>query len=251
MALLWHRMVAGTRYEVRSAGRARRLYTDGVFHSQYNPAQPVTGGVWDLLLLPAFFLPAGAVQRVLVLGVGGGAVIRQLQHFLQPNTIEGVELNPVHLTIARRFFGVHPAHASLYLADARRWMSEYAGPPFDYIIDDLYGERDGEPVRAVAATVRWAEALLRHLAPQGVLVTNFVSSCELRESAYCASARVRRRFTKAFRLSTPQNENAVGAFVRAPAASAAALRRRLGEIPALDPARRSCRLRYCIQRLTL
>lgn len=251
VALLWHKNVAGTRYEVRSAGQTRRLYTDGVFHSQYSPAQPVTGGVWDLLLLPAFFLPPAArLRRVLLLGVGGGAVIRQLKHFLDPPSIVGVELNPVHLSVARRFFGVRPAHAELHLADARRWMARYDGPPFDYIIDDLYGEQDGEPVRAVAATVRWAETLLRHLAPQGVLASNFVSARELRESAYQASTRVRRRYATAFQLSTPQNENAVGVFVRATGASAGGLRQRLAGIPGLDPARRSCRLRYRIRRLT-
>ena len=52
MALLWERRVEGTLYQVRSAGRTRRLYTNGVFHSQYNPVRPVTGSVWDLLLLP-------------------------------------------------------------------------------------------------------------------------------------------------------------------------------------------------------
>ena len=101
MALLWHKQDGNTRYEVRSAGNTRRLYTNGVFHSQYNSTQPVTGSVWDLLLLPAFFLPASSLKRVLVLGVGGGAVIRQLNHFLQPEQIVGVELNPVHLEVAR------------------------------------------------------------------------------------------------------------------------------------------------------
>ncbi len=249
VALLWHKTVKGVLYEVRSAGRARRLYTDGVFHSQYNPARPVTSGVWDLLLLPAFLHPPERVRRVLVLGVGGGTVIRQLRHFLAPEAIVGVELNPVHLSVARRFFGVRSQHAALHLADARRWVADYDGMPFDYIIDDLYGEDEGEPVRAVEANRHWAQALLRCLAPQGTLVSNFVAAHELRASAYRASARVRRHFDTAFRLSTPQNENAVGAFVRAPGASSAVLRARLTAVPALNPGRRTCRLRYRIQRL--
>lgn len=75
MAVLWEKHVDGVRYQVRAAGRTRRFYTDGVFHSQYNPLNPVTGHVWDLLMIPAFFYATGSVGRVLVLGVGGGAVI--------------------------------------------------------------------------------------------------------------------------------------------------------------------------------
>jgi spermidine synthase len=78
VSLLWERRIGGTLYQVRNAGRTRRLYTNGVFHSQYNPARPVTGSVWDLLLLPAFFYAPGELRRVLVLGVGGGAVIQQM-----------------------------------------------------------------------------------------------------------------------------------------------------------------------------
>ena len=91
------------RYQVRTAGRTRRLYTNGVFHSQYNPANPVTGHVWDLLMIPAFFHAPDSVQRVLVLGVGGGAVIGLLRRFVSPAAVVGFELSPLHVFVARRF----------------------------------------------------------------------------------------------------------------------------------------------------
>ena len=56
MAILWQKKIKNTQYEVRSAGQTRRLYTDGVFHSQFNPNRAITGGVWDLLMLPTFFV---------------------------------------------------------------------------------------------------------------------------------------------------------------------------------------------------
>jgi len=61
---------------VRSAGYSLRLYTDGVFHTQYNPGNPLTGHIWDLLMLPAFFYEPDTIKRVLVLGVGGVASIQ-------------------------------------------------------------------------------------------------------------------------------------------------------------------------------
>lgn len=248
MALLWMKTEGDTRYEVRNAGSTLRLYTNGVFHSQFNPKHPVTGSVWDLLLLPAFFVPAENIRRVLVLGVGGGAVIRQLEHFLKPDQIVGVELNPVHLEVAEEFFGVTGESVELYQADAAHWMRRYRGEPFDMIIDDLYGEEGGEPVRGVAADSRWVRLLHKHLARDGVLVSNFVSSEELRSAAYLSDEKIKLRFASAFRFTTPLYENVVGAFLRTPSSSQF-LREQLKQIPLLDPGRKSSRLRYTIRSL--
>jgi spermidine synthase len=247
LALLWCKQDGVTRYEVRSAGNAVRLYTNGVFHSQYNPRQPVTGSVWDLLFLPAFFAPQSP-RRVLLLGVGGGAVIRQLNHFLAPEVIVGVELNPVHLAVAQRYFGVAAANVTLYEADALHWVQHHRLPPFDMIIDDLFGDTDGEPRRAVAADGRWFRQLGKLLAPGGTLVFNFGSSRELKASAWFHDARIRARYPEAFKLTASQYENSVGVFLRQ-AATAGQLRSHLAAIPALDTRRRSCRLDYRIRRL--
>lgn len=233
---------------MRSAGNSRRLYTNGVFHSQYNPTQPLTGNVWDLLLLPAFFLPETAVQRVLVLGVGGGAVIRQLEHFLAPQRIIGVELNPVHLQVAQRFFGVTGENIELHQADARWWLKRYHGEPFDMIIDDLFSDTDGDAQRAVAADGPWLRGLLKHLNPHGVLVCNFGSARELKESAVFQVPAVARRFASAFQLTTPLYENAIGAFTLQ-AAETGMLRERLRTTPGLNPGRRGGRLNFRIRTL--
>ncbi len=230
MAVIWEKRVGGRHYEVRSAGRTRRLYTDGVFHSQYRPQAAQAGGIWDLLWLPALLAPPGHVQRVLVLGVGGGAVIHQLHRYLHPESITGIELNPVHLQVARGFFGITPKRATLIEADAVAWLSNYTGPPFDLIIDDLFGEADGEPVRAVPANPRWCETLLRHLSPEGVLVMNFIAAQEWRNSACVAYRRLARRFPGRFRLSLPAYDNTVGAFTRF-AAATADLRRAISALP--------------------
>ena len=213
MSVVWKKTENDTHFEVRRAGRSLRLYTNGVFHSQYNPARPVAANVWNLLLLPAFFRPAGAIRRVLVLGVGGGAVIRLLNRCVRPEKIIGVELDPTHVYIARRFFGVTQGRADLVEADARDWLRRYRGPKFDLIIDDLYGEVDGEPVRAVKADREWLEKLSRNLAEDGVLVMNFFSMRALRDASRVMQKINPTKFTDTFSLSLPAYENAVAAFV--------------------------------------
>ena len=219
MAVIWAKNVNGRHVEVRRAGRSVRLYTDGVFHSQYNPANPITGTVWNLLVLPAFFRPAGSVGRALVLGVGGGAAIRLLHQCVRPKQIIGVDLDPVHLHVARRFFGITRHRAELVEADAVDWLSRYRGPRFDVIVDDLFGETAGEPVRTVEADRRWLATLSQNLAGDGVLVMNFVGKPALREAIRTLHQTMPTRFASLFRLSLPSYENAVGAFVGPPTAA--------------------------------
>ena len=112
MSVLWQTERNGTRYSVRAHGASVRLYSNGVFHSQWNPDRPFAGGVWDCLSLPALYRPAAALRRVLLLGVGGGAVIRQLQTLVPFESLTAVEIDPVHIDVARRWFGVGEAGAT-------------------------------------------------------------------------------------------------------------------------------------------
>lgn len=248
MAILWSKQEGGTRYEVRSAGNSRRLYTNGVFHSQYNPTHPVTGSVWDLLMLPAFFHPQ-KVRRILVLGVGGGAVIRQLNHFLSPERIVGVELNPVHLAVARDYFEVEAENVQLHQADAIRWVKQYRGPAFDLIIDDLFSDNGGDPQRAIEASRPWMLQLYKRLTAAGTLVINFGSDEELRGCAWFEDNSVHGKFPEAFKLTTPLYENAIGAFLRRPATSLE-LQKHLSGWPELNSAKSRCRLNYIIRRMS-
>lgn len=225
-----------------------RLYRDGVFHSQYNPDKPVTGGVWDVLMLPALFYPAGQINNVLVLGVGGGAVLRLIGQFVSPGRITGVELDPVHIRIAKRFFGVSSKLVNLVEADAVQWLQNYQGEPFDMIIDDLFGEEDGEPIRAIEADLAWTETLLDHLSEQGVLVMNFMGKKALKEATPLANEKIRNSFPSIFQFTLPEYENAVAALFRRKV-TANELAGHMQQFSDLDKSRKSCRLSYHLYKI--
>lgn len=248
MAILWHRQEGDTQYQVRQAGNSLRLYTNGVLHSQYNPERLVTSSVWDLLSLPALFLPPQQIQRVLLLGVGGGAVLHQLKHWVNPGLMIGVELSALHLYVAKHFFELNDRCIALYEDDAVAWLERYQGPPFDLIIDDLYGHEQGEPTRAVPLSADWCQSLTQHLSDDGLLVVNTVAWQELKGSALLAAADVRQQFNKAIRLVTPTCDNAVGAFFRKPVKKSV-FSKRLATIPELAAADRSGLLRYQMRNL--
>ncbi len=213
MAVIWQKKVSANHYEVRTAGNSVRLYKNGVFHSQWNDQRPLSNGVWDLLFLPALFYPVQRVKRVLVLGVGGGAVINQFSCLLQPETIIGVELDPVHLMVARRFFGVNGNAVELVEADALSWLANYRGEKFDIIIEDLFTEVDGEPVRVAPAGEAWLSALLSHLQPHGSLVINFEDAAQMRNSTPPYLACKGERPDARFRFTQPSYGNSVCAFM--------------------------------------
>ena len=248
MAIIWEKRQGDTHYEVRSAGGSRRLYTNGVFHSQYNPNNPVTGNVWDLLLLPVFFYNPGEIKRILMLGVGGGAVIQQLNYFIEPEEIVGIEYDPVHIDIAQRFFDIKQDNVSLHHADAVKWLEDYRGPKFDLIIDDLFGEVDGEPSRAVEVTNKWARKIFSNLSKQGMVVSNFISPKELKGSAYVQDRLLQSRIKSSFTLNNPYYDNAVGAFLGVDATSKQ-LRQRLHTIPLFNSPQKLGKLNYRIRQL--
>ncbi|MFT5351142.1 MAG: spermidine synthase [Planctomycetota bacterium] len=248
MAVIWQKHIAGRKYEVRSAGQTRRLYTNGVCHSEFNPNKMVTGSIWDLLVLPAFFYSQGQIRRVLMLGVGGGASILQLHHLLQPDCICGVELDSVHLDIARRFFNVSVTSSELYESDARDWLQQYKGAPFDMIIDDLFIDEGMEPVRAIDADTEWLGLILKHLSVEGHLVINFGSDEEFLASAYFNNHEINQRFLSAFKLTSPLLDNIVGAFMGINTESKI-LRENIIAHPVLGRALQSKRLRYRIRKM--
>ena len=80
IAVLYRKKVGRCLYEIRAAGSTRRLYTDGVLHSQFNPRRLITGSVWDLLWLGLFFRPDPNPKRVLVLGLGAHTGVQYFGH---------------------------------------------------------------------------------------------------------------------------------------------------------------------------
>lgn len=178
MATIWQKSLKGKHYEVRQAGASVRLYTNGVFHSQYNAKHRGQGSLWDMLALPSNLIQAHSHARALVLGVGGGAAINYLNLYRQWEEIIGIDLDATHLSIAKRFFGLKNSHQKLVCADAVQWLQNYSGKKFNFILDDLFGEQQddlGFAVRAVELSEQWARQLLAQLAEGGVLVLNIES----------------------------------------------------------------------------
>ena len=101
------------------------------------------------------------------------------------------------IALGRQYFGLKMDGVTLTCADAIDWVYQYKGPAFDLVIDDLFGEEDGEPVRAAPLTKRWLKKLNKMTSPDGVLVVNCVDWAELLNSPFVQSRVYRKRFAGA------------------------------------------------------
>lgn len=240
MAVAWQRKIGDIRYEVRTAGRSIRLYTGGAFHSQYNPAHLFTGAVWDLLSLPSLCADT-KTRHVLALGVGGGTVIHQLHRLHPLKSVTGIELDPTHIEIAKRFFNLNYAHTVLVDADARYWL-ETSRARFDYIIDDVFLHGEADPARPFFPDDSWCSLLKQHLKPGGAVVQNHIDD----KHAAAGRKTFRRYFDRVLTFENDMYANTVVAGYLSDARPAE-LRQRVADRLALLPSAETRRLRHRIR----
>ena len=217
MAVLWEYEQDGEYYVVTQAGNSIRLYRNGVHHSQWNPQRPLAGSVWDLLALPIAFRPGADAGDVAILGFGAGAAACIIGACFPFSSITGVELDPLHLSIADGFFGVGE-QVHCVQADAVDWVFEMVSAgdqQFDCIIDDLYGENvSGVPTRAVSMDREWFKQLLALLAPSGTLILNHLEPEAIHLLPLVCDPEMRNQFASVKCLSLEGYDNRVLAFSR-------------------------------------
>lgn len=108
-------------------------------------------------------------SRILVIGVGGGAMPRFLRQVYPAAAIDGVDVDPVVLEVARRFFELREDRKlRTIVADGRRFVEQARGG-YDLIFLDAYG--DSEIPRHLA-TLEFLRAARSRLAPGGLLAAN-------------------------------------------------------------------------------
>ena len=243
MAIIWQQTIQGNHYEVRNAGASIRLYRNGVNHSQWNPSRPLCGSIWDLITLPTLHRPADSLRDVLILGFGAGAVGRQIRELANPARIVGVELDPIHLSIADGFFECSEG-CELIAGDAVEWVHEGEGEAsYDVIIDDLYAEHEGVPVRCVPMDAAWCEALGDLLKPGGMLIFNSIEPDKIAHLPLFKSPVLKERFKETVMYRIDGYENRVIAFSDRPFEKGA-LDRNLARILKAYPACRGVAKRY-------
>ncbi len=120
-------------------------------------------------------------ERVLVLGLGGGVIPRDLRHYYPEARIDVAEIDPAVPPIARRYFGfrtderlqVHVMDGRVF---AKRQLARDPAPKYDLVVLDAYR---GDYVPFHLMTREFLQELRGVLAADGVVVSNVITTNRL------------------------------------------------------------------------
>jgi spermidine synthase len=147
-------------------------------------------------------------ERVLVVGRGGGGMVRFLQHARPEISLHAVEIDPVVVSIAETYFGtragprttIQTIDAFVYLAEPHApydviYMDAFLKPPIDSGLDQL---------TLRLKTVEFLRQLRSQLSPEGIVVFNLI---ETDRSTPDDLAALREAFPQVYVFSVPRSWN--------------------------------------------
>jgi spermidine synthase len=180
----------------------------------------------------------------LMLGVGGGTAIHQLNKLIEPKQIVGIEINPVHLQVAREYFGLNADNIQLVEADAFSWVDKNQRK-FDVIVDDLFVDAPDDPVRPFEPNRSWLKKLGSRLTRQGLLIQNHLSMKSAKRVIGMAES-----FSTALLFTTPRYQNVIVALYRETVDVKSAVDQMKQIIREIDP-KALDKLKFSVKRATL
>lgn len=146
--------------------------------------------LWDEVFAEAG-LAQGQVQQALVLGLGGGGVVRLIHRLHPAAEVTAVELDPAVIGAARRWFRLPTQGLTIVEGDAAQAVltlqTQFRLIVVDLFIDDVVPDAFGQQ--------HFYRELRRLLAPDGTLLANRIIDTP---SARAATAAARERFQVLF-----------------------------------------------------
>lgn len=123
----------------------------------------------DYFLLAWLFNPN--IKKVLVVGLGSGSIPKRVLHDFPGVQVDSVELDPVVVEVAKRYFSVpEGARHRIFVQDGRQYIRR-ADTQYDLIVMDAY-HAEGVPFHLV--TQEFFRQTKTKLAPGGIVAANIV-----------------------------------------------------------------------------
>lgn len=110
------------------------------------------------------------VRRVLIIGLGGGTIPKQLVHYYPDTTVDVVDVDPMVVGLAGKYFGVQPSdRLHIHVLDGRIFLTR-ATEKWDLILIDAYTtNRYGDTIPPHLVTQEFFREASRHLNDGGIV----------------------------------------------------------------------------------
>lgn len=149
--------------------------------SLYTPGQEYTNSSYDVFgLLPYLPQVDGNKRSVLLLGLGGGNIVRLYEKHLGSQfdfDITAVEIDPTVVQMAKQYFDLVQLETRVIIDDARHFL-RHDSKTYDIIIIDAYTHETQIPV--MLATREFFQQVRGRMNPGGVLGINALAFRESR-----------------------------------------------------------------------
>ncbi len=162
------------------------------------------GTLFNLSLIDLFSVGPAIVpvKNLLILGMAGGASVRQFQHFFPEVKIDAVEIDPKVIAIAKERFGVAEGNdLKIFQADARPFLAQ-SDKKYDMIEIDLFQGSPYIPFYAFTREFFWS--VFSRLADNGVMMMNIYATGK-EEIMAPALATISSVFPSVFKISISDN----------------------------------------------
>ena len=178
-------------------------------HSVYCPDQLRTSGPWDYFLIAPYFNPPPyapkQVERVALIGLAAGTIVRQYTAAYGPLPIDGVEIDPEIVQVGRRYFGMNQPNLNVIVADGRYALA-HSDERYTVIGVDAYRLPYIPPH---LTTIEFFRQARDHLTEDGVTVINVGRAADDYRVVEAMLATLLQVFPSAHVINVPNSFNTV------------------------------------------
>lgn len=178
-------------------------------HSVYNPDTLITQGPWEQVLVAPFFNPAPVdlqnIKSMAIVGLAAGTTARQAAAVFPKIQVDGFEIDPVIVSVARKYFAMNEPNLHVIIQDGRTGL-ENSGKLYQVVSIDAYRPPYIPPH---LVTREFFQVVYAHLTPDGAMVINVGRSPTDRELVDSLYNTVRAVFPAAFVMDIPNTMNSM------------------------------------------
>ena len=158
-------------------GHMRTLCFDDATQTRLSTDDPLKGHFEYTEYFHMAWLWNTNLQKVLMVGLGGGSAQRAFVHYYPATSVETVEIDPAVERVARGFFSFTPSdRQQVHIADGRMFLRRSTAK-YDLVILDAYVHgRYGSSIPQHLVTREFFEMVRDHLNPNGLVAYNVIGS---------------------------------------------------------------------------
>ena len=133
--------------EVIDNGDKRSLYFAGnVLQSAMSLSRPHTLALSYTRYMMASLLFNEAPEKILLIGVGAGSLLRYIHHYLPKSLVDGIDYSEHIFNLAKGYFRLPDSRRiSLYCSDGREYLSDLDDERYDLILVDAFDHSGMSP----------------------------------------------------------------------------------------------------------